>query len=264
MLVLHGTVPIFFTGTQYNIPVEIYITEDYPRSPPQIYVRPTPSECPSAVAVNTTINLIFTLLSDMIIKPNHKQVDTQGLVYLPYLHGWNPSSSSLVDMVTALCQVFGEDPPVYAKSKQTAPAHADSMGMRVVQGTIVHDGGAGAGQAARGVTQHQYQPQHLQPTHQPTSYSVYHPSPSPAPVQSIVTSMHIPSHLKETSTASGGAAGMGVDPAHRARATRERLVGEVTSRLQECILLAQTRLKDEMEKEFKAQQELGRAQVSVV
>jgi len=64
LLQLSGTVPIFYRGSQYNIPVDIYIPENYPSRPPQAFVRPT---------------------NDMLLKPNHRHVDREGLVYMPYL-----------------------------------------------------------------------------------------------------------------------------------------------------------------------------------
>lgn len=56
LLVLAGTVPILHKGRQYNIPVEIYISEPYPDAPPRCYVRPT---------------------RDMEISPGHKHVDRE-------------------------------------------------------------------------------------------------------------------------------------------------------------------------------------------
>ncbi len=53
------TIPITFKGGRYNIPVDIWISEGYPRYPPKVYVAPT---------------------SDMQIKQGHKHVDINGLV----------------------------------------------------------------------------------------------------------------------------------------------------------------------------------------
>ena len=53
------TIPITFKGGRYNIPVDIWISEGYPRYPPKVYVAPT---------------------SDMQIKQGHKHVDVNGLV----------------------------------------------------------------------------------------------------------------------------------------------------------------------------------------
>lgn len=41
LLVLAGTVAINYQGKQYNIPVEVYVSEPYPDAPPRCYVRPT-------------------------------------------------------------------------------------------------------------------------------------------------------------------------------------------------------------------------------
>lgn len=56
LLVLAGTVPINYKGRQYNIPVEVYISEPYPDAPPRCYVRPTP---------------------DMEIQSGHRHVDRE-------------------------------------------------------------------------------------------------------------------------------------------------------------------------------------------
>lgn len=41
LLVLAGTVAINYQGRQYNIPVEVFVSEPYPDAPPRCYVRPT-------------------------------------------------------------------------------------------------------------------------------------------------------------------------------------------------------------------------------
>lgn len=41
LLVLDGTIKIQYQGREYNIPVDIYISEPYPDAPPRCYVRPT-------------------------------------------------------------------------------------------------------------------------------------------------------------------------------------------------------------------------------
>jgi len=94
---LAGTVPIFYHDTQYNIPIAIWIPSGYPKVPPTCYVTPT---------------------KDMRIKPKHKHVDMQGMVYLPYLSQWN-EQSSLVELLTFMSSVFSEAPPVF---KASAPA----------------------------------------------------------------------------------------------------------------------------------------------
>jgi hypothetical protein len=43
VIALSGTIPITFGGVQYNLPVEIFIPDRYPQTPPKAYLRPTPS-----------------------------------------------------------------------------------------------------------------------------------------------------------------------------------------------------------------------------
>lgn len=94
LLTLLGTVGIVFREAHYNIPVEIYMTENYPASPPVVYVRPT---------------------RDMEIKKGHRHVDSAGMVYLPYLHEWSEATHNLEGLCAALSAVFSQDPPVFAR-----------------------------------------------------------------------------------------------------------------------------------------------------
>lgn len=48
----------------------------------------------------------------MIIKPKHRHVDSAGMVYLPYLSTWSPTSCNLLGLVDTVSKVFGQDPPV--------------------------------------------------------------------------------------------------------------------------------------------------------
>jgi len=94
LLTLSGTVPITYKGSTYNIPVDLYIPLSYPVSSPRVYVRPTPT---------------------MSIKPNHKHVDSEGLLYTPYLSSWTPSTRPNLDsLVREIRDIFGSEPPVYA------------------------------------------------------------------------------------------------------------------------------------------------------
>merc|ERR1712087_897778 len=72
VLLLTGTVPIYFQGNQYNIPVDTYVPLEYPQMPPIAFVRPT---------------------GEMMIKPDHPNVqpDTGLLRYdtIDYLKHWN-------------------------------------------------------------------------------------------------------------------------------------------------------------------------------
>lgn len=95
IMFLSGTVPIFYNKAQYNIPVNIWITEHYPFQPPICYVTPTP---------------------EMIIKPKHKHVDSAGMIYMPYLSSWNPTASNLTQLIVIMSKTFGEDPPLRSQA----------------------------------------------------------------------------------------------------------------------------------------------------
>ena len=41
LLLLHGTIPISYRGATYQIPVHIWLPQEYPRAPPMAYVVPT-------------------------------------------------------------------------------------------------------------------------------------------------------------------------------------------------------------------------------
>lgn len=92
MFLLEGTVPIFFKGVQYNIPVRVWVTNSYPVNPPMVMVTP---------------------VAGMRIKEQHKHVDTHGTTYLPYLNQWNGNTSNLYELINILSAVFSENPPVY-------------------------------------------------------------------------------------------------------------------------------------------------------
>ena len=74
LIVLRGTVPIYYQRNRYNIPVDVWVPALYPQAAPLTYVTPT---------------------STMIVAPNHRHCDREGKVYLPYLHQWNPQHSNL-------------------------------------------------------------------------------------------------------------------------------------------------------------------------
>jgi ESCRT-I complex subunit TSG101 len=64
------------------------------------------------------LHLIF-LISSQYLKENHPHVGSDGMVYMPYTHEWNPRTHSLIEMVVAMSSVFSADPPVFTRA---APA----------------------------------------------------------------------------------------------------------------------------------------------
>lgn len=89
-----GTIPIYYQGVKYNIPVKLHLPEGFPRAAPICYVTPTPN---------------------MIIKPGHAIVDGSGLVRDPYSHRWAYPRSSLAELAAHLSEAFGREPPLFAK-----------------------------------------------------------------------------------------------------------------------------------------------------
>ncbi|KAI8419851.1 hypothetical protein MSG28_008485 [Choristoneura fumiferana] len=98
LLNLEGTIPVHYKGAYYNIPICIWLMDTHPTNVPLCFVKPTP---------------------DMSIKIS-KYVDSNGKVYLPFLHEWNPQGSTLLKLIQCMIAAFGELPPVYSKPRSEA------------------------------------------------------------------------------------------------------------------------------------------------
>ncbi|EIW85218.1 UEV-domain-containing protein [Coniophora puteana RWD-64-598 SS2] len=100
LLCLHGTLPITFRGTTYNIPIAVWIAREYPRRPPIAYVVPT---------------------QDMLVRSS-KHVDVSGRCLTGYIQDWERKSEScnLSALLESMQAEFSRGPPVYAKPKQTS------------------------------------------------------------------------------------------------------------------------------------------------
>lgn len=93
MICLGGTIPMPYKGATYNIPVNIWMHQDYPNQAPIVMVTPT---------------------KDMQIKPS-RLVDNNGRVYLPYLHEWK-QGYDLLSLVNILCIEFSSNPPLFSRA----------------------------------------------------------------------------------------------------------------------------------------------------
>ncbi len=93
---LQGTIPVPFRGTNYNIPVHIWVLDTHPLHAPMCFVTPTP---------------------DMQIRVS-RHVDHNGRVYLPYLHEWNEANSDLLGLIQICIITFGEQPPLFTRTQQ--------------------------------------------------------------------------------------------------------------------------------------------------
>mmetsp|Transcript_17560 Transcript_17560/g.30970 ORF Transcript_17560/g.30970 Transcript_17560/m.30970 type:complete len:468 (+) Transcript_17560:174-1577(+) len=118
LITLKGIIPIHYGGEQYNIPMQIWVADDYPLMPPLTYVTPT---------------------GNMTIARDHDNVSPDGAVFQPYLNQWNPSRSSLAGLVSSCKSLFSSFPPVHARPPsnsggvparvQPPPAYTQSGGM---------------------------------------------------------------------------------------------------------------------------------------
>ena len=61
------------------------------------------------------------LLRAKYLKENHPHVGSDGMVYLPYTHEWDPRTHSLIEMVVAMSSVFSADPPVFTRAPPANP-----------------------------------------------------------------------------------------------------------------------------------------------
>lgn len=76
LLCIDGLLPIRYRNISYKIPIAIWIPQDYPQSPPMVFVTPN---------------------KDMIIKQS-RNVDPSGKCYHPNLANWSndPNVDSLI------------------------------------------------------------------------------------------------------------------------------------------------------------------------
>lgn len=100
LLMADGTLPMYYQGVKYNIPVSLWLPERYPHVAPIMYVVPTP---------------------DMIIKPRHAFVDASGVVSSAYLRNWSQPHSTLMIMCNDVSIQFGQDPPLFSKPPGWVP-----------------------------------------------------------------------------------------------------------------------------------------------
>ncbi|KAK6025097.1 Ras family protein [Ostertagia ostertagi] len=95
---LHGTIPVFYKGARYNIPISVYLWDTHPYYAPICYVCPTPT---------------------MVIRES-EHVTKQGRVFLPYLNEWRFPGYDLNGLLQVMAMVFQEKCPVFAKSSSAS------------------------------------------------------------------------------------------------------------------------------------------------
>jgi ESCRT-I complex subunit TSG101 len=230
VVLLAGTIPIYYQSATYNIPIELFIMEGYPNVPPKLYVRPT---------------------SNMTIKANHRHVDMQGLVYLPYLHEWKPHDS-LVTLVEVASGIFSIDPPLFSK-----PAGA------VYQSTVQ------AGSLASQTTGQQASANNTSNAYNIPAATLYSTNgnvistaiPPPAPSQTIASQAQADGWGGAMSSSSLAKSNIGVGVT--AKSTKQALIEEVSIALQQEMMVTQSVLKNDINKEFNNEQYLADSQDTV-
>ncbi|KAJ1819125.1 suppressor protein stp22 of temperature-sensitive alpha-factor receptor and arginine permease, partial [Coemansia sp. RSA 2598] len=106
LLCLHGTLPVVFNRSTFNIPVVFWFPRVFPEKAPMAYVTPTRS---------------------MFVKVG-SHVDARGRVYHPYLESWS-ESSTLLELFDNLIRVFSAEPPVFSRPPGSAvPASSAASG----------------------------------------------------------------------------------------------------------------------------------------
>ncbi|XP_037307265.2 ubiquitin-conjugating enzyme E2 variant 3 [Pungitius pungitius] len=90
---LVGNVPVQYEGRSYNFPVQLWLMDSFPFTPPICLLRPTPN---------------------MFIRVG-KHVDSGGRIHLPELHGWDYPKSSVVSLLAEMIVKFEEHPPLSSK-----------------------------------------------------------------------------------------------------------------------------------------------------
>ena len=89
---LQGSVPVSHQGRDFPVPVSLFFDPPYPNTAPRLFV--TPSAGDSIVA-------------------DHPQVNAQhGMVNLPMLSRWDPSRSSVGELLPVVCSLFSSRPPI--------------------------------------------------------------------------------------------------------------------------------------------------------
>ncbi|XP_006789728.1 ubiquitin-conjugating enzyme E2 variant 3 [Neolamprologus brichardi] len=122
LLKLTGTLPVQYEGRSYNFPIQLWLLDSFPFTPPICHMKPT---------------------SNMVIREG-KHVDANGRIHLPGLHNWDHPKSSVVGLLNEMVTKFQEDPPLSSKTttdnKDPHELLAFVSNFRISDGGISHHG----------------------------------------------------------------------------------------------------------------------------
>ncbi|KAI3371507.1 hypothetical protein L3Q82_024093, partial [Scortum barcoo] len=117
LLKLIGNVPVRYEGHSYNFPIQLWLMDSFPFTPPICLLRPT---------------------ANMVIREG-KHVDSRGRIHLPGLHNWDYPRSSVVGLLGEMIAKFEEDPPL--SSKTTGENKNPHELLALVSNFQINDGG---------------------------------------------------------------------------------------------------------------------------
>ncbi|MCI4381674.1 hypothetical protein PGIGA_G00254780 [Pangasianodon gigas] len=116
LLKVLGNIPVRYQGHSYNLPIQLWLLDSFPFTPPICFLRPTAS---------------------MVIREG-KHVDAKGRIYLPALHNWDHPKSSVIALLEEMIAKFEEDPPLAMKStgdgKDPSELHATVSHLNITEG----------------------------------------------------------------------------------------------------------------------------------
>ncbi|CAK6960048.1 ubiquitin-conjugating enzyme E2 variant 3 [Scomber scombrus] len=115
LLKLIGNIPVKYEGRSYNFPIQLWLMDSFPFTPPICLLRPTP---------------------EMVIREG-KHVDSKGRIHLPGLHSWDFPKSSVVGLLNEMIRKFEEDPPLSSKRDNKDPHEL----LAFVSNIQINDGG---------------------------------------------------------------------------------------------------------------------------
>ncbi|XP_066525845.1 ubiquitin-conjugating enzyme E2 variant 3 [Hoplias malabaricus] len=94
LLKLVGNIPVNYKGRSYNLPIQLWLLDSFPFTPPICLLRPT---------------------ANMMIREG-KHVNAKGRIFLPALHNWDHPKSTVTALLEEMITKFEEDPPLGMKS----------------------------------------------------------------------------------------------------------------------------------------------------
>ncbi|XP_028263644.1 ubiquitin-conjugating enzyme E2 variant 3 [Parambassis ranga] len=117
LLKLTGNLPVQYEGRTYNFPIQLWLMDSFPFTPPICLLRPT---------------------ANMVIREG-KHVDAKGRLYLPGLHNWDHPKSSVAGLLTEMISKFEEDPPLSSKTTEDTKDPHELLAF--VSNLQINDGG---------------------------------------------------------------------------------------------------------------------------